>query len=121
MNQRELKQRLALNEALERDLNALQTPWSNGSGDDVTNNRHEFWCECTQPACGQKIALNKREWDEVRSDPDHFFVAPGHVDHRIAEVVTRSERYWVVEKQDEAAREVAERTDPVRHPVLEDE
>ncbi len=110
----DLKERLALNESIERDLNAATANWRDDSSDEAM---HLFWCECSQPLCGALLKIFKHEWDEVRADPHRFFVAPGHVDHRLGEIVERAERFWVVEKTDAIARNVTERTDPVRHPL----
>jgi hypothetical protein len=113
-----LKERLALNESIERDLNAVTAEWRNGAGEKETR---LFWCECSQPLCGARLEVKKDEWDSVRADPHRFFVAPGHVDRRIGELVERRERFWVVEKTDSIARNVTERTDPIRNPLLADE
>jgi hypothetical protein len=117
MDTHHLKERLALNESIERDLNASTVNWRNEPRD----KERLFWCECSQPLCGSRLEINKDEWDAVRADPHRFFVAPGHVDHRIGELVERRERFWVVEKTDSIARDVTERTDPIRNPLLADE
>ena len=113
-----LKERLALNESIERDLNAATAKWRNSTGE---GERGSFWCECSQPICGAHLKIFKHEWDAVRADPHRFFVAPGHVDHCIDELVERGEQFWVVEKTDSIARNITERTDPVRNPLFADE
>jgi hypothetical protein len=53
------------------------------------------------------------EYEAVRSDATQFCVAPGdsHVDLAIEDVVTASDRFWVVEKKGVAA-ELARSVDP---------
>lgn len=113
-NLRHLKERLALHESIERDLNASTANWRSSASEEAM---HLLWCECSEPLCGALLKVSKHEWDAVRADPHRFFVAPGHVDHRIGETVEEGERFWVVEKTDSIARNVTERTDPVRHPL----
>jgi hypothetical protein len=115
INERVINERLALNEAIERDLNALQAHWSEGR-----QNPQGFWCECSRPDCNQMIEVFKREWDAVRASPYLFFVAPRHDEPRIANVVDMIDRFWVVEKVDPTAKRIAEQTDPATHPILGD-
>jgi hypothetical protein len=72
---RALEERLAINEAIERDLNAATARWFDMPGG--RERRHSFWCECTEPECGELLLILKSEWDRVRSNPRRFFVASG--------------------------------------------
>jgi hypothetical protein len=69
-------------------------------------------CECGNPECLEQIALSLREYEEIRSDPTHFVVVPGHGEPSVDTVVSDQEGYSVVRKDDPDAREVVERTDP---------
>jgi hypothetical protein len=80
---------------------------------------HAFWravsdwiCECPDVSCTERITMSPEEYEELRSDPTHFAVAPDmkHVQPEVESVVERHEQYWVVEKKGEAA-EVAEDRD----------
>lgn len=68
----------------------------------------EFVCECSRLGCNEVVQLTIAEYEKVRSDPRHFFIAPGH-DGPAEGVVDAGDRYWVVEKRGEAG-EVAEQT-----------
>ena len=72
----------------------------------------EWVCECADEACTERIAMTPEEYEELRSNATHFAVAPAemHVVPEVERVVEERERYWVVEKQGEAA-EVAEELD----------
>ncbi len=107
-----IKSRLALNEAIERDLNALKAHWN-----DDSERSQGFWCECSRPDCNRMIQVFKHEWDAVRSSPYRFIVAPGHDEPWIALVIDKSDRFWTVLKNDAAAKRIAEETDPASNPI----
>lgn len=68
-------------------------------------------CECDASECDQRLTVQASEYERVRQDPRLFFVAPGHEDERIEEVVEEDRReYLIVRKRGDAAAE-AERTD----------
>jgi hypothetical protein len=56
---------------------------------------------------------SKEEWREVRSRPERFAIAPGHVavdvEPGIEEIVKQYEHFWIVEKRGEAGEIAAER------------
>jgi len=67
---------------------------------DVDEPRYwQFVCECASTACVDHIELTKEEYEEVRDDPTHFAVLPGHEEPGIETVARRTERFVVVEKQ----------------------
>ena len=70
-----------------------------------------FVCECGNLDCLERLDLSRAAYEEVRSDPKRFLVAPGHEDLGVARVVAHAEGYLVVAKIDEAA-EVAIENDP---------
>lgn len=114
-----LKERLALNEAIERDVNTTKADLLEAA-DAESVPPQMFWCECSRAACEERLEINEEEWKRVRSDPHLFFIVEGHEDSRISRVVERTDRFWVVEKTDAIARGVVERTDPAKHPLLSD-
>ena len=69
--------------------------------------RIEVLCECGKDPCSATIELTIAEYDEAHRERDRFVVVPGHEDEQIERVVTRTERYRVVDKFGEA-EEVAE-------------
>lgn len=66
-------------------------------------------CECDDGSCAERFIVTVAEYELVRSDPLLFFVAPGHEDPRIEQVVRQKDTHLVVRKVGEAA-EVAEET-----------
>jgi hypothetical protein len=71
-----------------------------------------YLCECGNQDCFTRVQLTHAEYEEVRSSPTTFFVAPGHEDLSAGEIVVKdSGRYRIVEKRG-AEGEIAERTDP---------
>lgn len=60
----------------------------------------EWICECANDDCTQGVEMLIAEYERVRSDGVHFFVAPGeeHVWPDVDRVTERNDRYWVVEK-----------------------
>ena len=96
--------RVAHNEAAFRAINAE-------IADDTTHHRVGFLCECGHATCRRIVELGVAEYREVRADPRHFFVLPGHEIPSAERVVTRVEdSYLVVEKGPE-----------VDHIVLDDQ
>jgi len=68
-------------------------------------------CECADEFCVTELSLRRSAYERVRAVPEHFAVAPDHVEQRFERVVERYPHYWVVEKVG-AAGEVAKETDP---------
>jgi hypothetical protein len=101
------EERIAENEAFFRDLNERKAEWLRGGLQAAG-----FQCECWRMDCGVRIQLSGREWQEVRSRPERFAVAPGHtaidIEAGVEEVVKKYEHFWIVEKRGEA-RDVAEK------------
>ena len=70
-----------------------------------------FRCECARLGCNLLVELSISDYEQVRSDPRRFVLAPGHELPEHERVVKRHAAYEVVEKQGEAAR-AAEESDP---------
>src|SRR5215208_187169 len=102
------EERIAENEAFCRDLNRSKADWLR-SGLAAAG----FRCECWRIECSERIRLSRREWQEVRSRPERFAIAPGHtaidVEPGVEEVVKKYEDFWIVEKRGEAGEEAAKR------------
>jgi hypothetical protein len=94
--------RVAYNEDWSRRLNERKAEWiENGfvaAG---------FRCECFEPDCGVRIRLSGAEWRKVRSKPNRFAVAPGHIDAELECMVEEQPHFWIVDKLGKAG-EVAE-------------
>jgi hypothetical protein len=101
---------LARNEAAHRDLNEqIEQRVLLFTGEEPS---FGIVCECDQPDCELRLTVQATEYERVREDPLLFFVAPGHEDNRVEDVVEGERReYLVVRKRGQAAVE-AERSNP---------
>jgi hypothetical protein len=64
----------------------------------------EFLCECGASegqagSCEEHVSMTIDEYEQVRSQDDRFAVAPGHETAAIESVVTRTERFVIVDKR----------------------
>jgi hypothetical protein len=103
------EERVARNETLFRQVNERIKDVSDGVD---TASPTDFLCECGDPECTEPVSLTPIEYEEVRRNPRHFAILPGHDDPEIEVVVARNERFAVVEKTDPAAARIAVRKDP---------
>ena len=101
------EERAARNEALFRELNERVE----GLVGAVDLGRIRFVCECGNLECLERVQLTRAAYEDVRSDPTRFVVAPGHENPTIERAVARGEGYLVVEKVEHAAQ-VATEHDP---------
>ena len=99
-------ERIAKNETLWREVNERIREVTTYDGE------IEFLCECGDPTCAQPIAMSVPEYEEVRADPTHFLVVPGHVIPDIEHVVSSKGRYEVVAKREGQPAAIATETDP---------
>jgi hypothetical protein len=74
--------------------------------------RVPFICECATESCVAVVNLSLAEYEEVRSVPTRFFVAPGHQGSEgPVTMLEDREQYLLVEKGGRAG-EVATELDP---------
>jgi hypothetical protein len=107
------EERLAKNEALFREVNErVAEVAANFIEVEKRGGQVEFTCECGRADCAEPIAMTVVEYEAVRALPTRFAVAPAHEQPEVETVVERHPSYFVVEKQDEDAQEVARETDP---------
>jgi hypothetical protein len=71
----------------------------------------DFFCECGDIECMEKIRMTIAEYEELRSEPRRFGVKPGHEDQTVERIVEERTGYIVVEKIGDAG-ERAEELDP---------
>ena len=106
------EKRLGANEALFREVNErvaeVAEQFLAGESPATVN----FSCECGDGGCVEKMAMSVDEYEAVRAKATQFAVVPGHEVPDIERVVSRHTGYFVVEKQDPDAEEVARETDP---------
>jgi uncharacterized Zn finger protein len=95
-------ERMARNEMLFRDLNEQVEFVANRLDSDP--HTFEFFCECADVDCTLRLPMALAVYEEVRSDPTLFVVAPGHERREIEEVLRQTDGYQVVRKKGEAGR-----------------
>jgi hypothetical protein len=105
------EERLALNEVLFRKAN--ERIEESAERADQEPERIDFYCECADIDCDERIVVSAHEFDSVRTRPTQFLVLPGHEQPDIETVVLRTPVYLVVEKRGEAAEFVKEQLDDV--------
>ncbi len=103
------QERLALNEALFREVNERVRAIAAAHGDD--DHVYEFYCECSNADCTFQLQATLADYEAVRAHGDRFMIAPSHSLPEIETVVERTDKRWVVEKQGEPA-ELVEELDP---------
>jgi len=93
-----------LNERIEEDRLRVQPSLS------------EWICECWDETCGLPVKLTIAEYEAVRAEPTHFFVAPSeeHLSPDIEYIVRQEPRYWVIAKKGVGAEMSRREQDPRR-------
>jgi hypothetical protein len=91
-----------------------------GAGDKSSAYEEDAICECANDECSERISISETEYADLRRHGTWFAVAPGeeHVFADVERVVERRDRYWVVEKLDQAAK-VAKKLDPRARQTIE--
>ena len=94
------KDRVVRNEALFRELNErvreIEETLTARGVEPVEFG--EYFCECGLESCTDKIRLTPEEYEQVRASPLRFAILPGHQVDEVENVVSRTERFEVVEK-----------------------
>jgi hypothetical protein len=103
------EEQVARNEALFREVNERIKEASEAV---ATLLETGFVCECGDPECTEPLSLTPVEYEEVRREPTHFLIVPGHIEPEIEVVIARNERFAVVAKTDPQAARIAVREDP---------
>jgi hypothetical protein len=72
----------------------------------------DFYCECDDPACHERVEVPLTDYEEVRTEATHFIVRPGHENDRFERVVARRGPFAVVNKVHGAVAAIVARLDP---------
>ena len=106
----ERHRRVALNEALFREVNErlgdINDTLSSVTGVMV------IICECGDLACTQQLTIPETNYEHLRSDPTWFAIVPGHGVATVEVIVSRHDGYDIVQKREGTAAAHAEATDP---------
>jgi len=103
----ERERRIGSNEALFREVNERISRIQDDFGQAQS---FEIVCECGRSDCEERLQISHQAYRQVRSNPLHFVVVPGHENPDMERVIERDKTYVVIEKTDEEAAEVAEET-----------
>jgi hypothetical protein len=109
----ERREEIAKTEALFRDVNERIAEAS----DRFDAPEAEFMCECSDPACVERIEVPLAEYEEVREEPTQFLLDPQHVKPEVERIVDRRRGYAIVEKFDEVVAHIARQLDPRAEPA----
>ena len=74
----------------------------------------DFVCECADPQCAHRVTAELEDYEEVRSEPTHFLLAPGHHKPQVEEIVERTGEFEVVEKVEPLMVRIVRRLNPRR-------
>ena len=59
----------------------------------------EFVCECGHLSCTASVRLTVDEYEQVRGEPTHFAMLPGHQIEDVEDVIFENDRYAVARKK----------------------
>ena len=100
------KARLAQNEDFFRGVNERVNEKAESHG--LDSHRYEFFCECSDAACTERISLTLPEYEHIRAAPARFVVKKNHVIQEIEHVIETVPDYVVIEKHGEAGKVAVE-------------
>jgi hypothetical protein len=106
MTERELK--IARTESLFRDVNERIAETSERFAADEA----EFMCECSDPACAERLEVPLEVYEDVRADATTFLLNPDHVEADVEKIVRRRSGYAIVKKVDEAVARIVRQLNP---------
>jgi hypothetical protein len=58
----------------------------------------DFYCECSDDTCTERIPMTFQEYDELHNSPAKFVLAPGHQSPMVEKVVKADGERTVVKK-----------------------
>lgn len=103
-------ERVSRNEALFRQVNERLKEI--GASFSLVSESVDFVCECGSASCAAPIRMTLEEYERVRSEPELFFVVPGHETEDVESVVESHDGYDVVRKGTGLPARLARETNP---------
>jgi hypothetical protein len=104
------QKRIGLNEAVFREVNERINDLADQFG--LEDQPLDLVCECGDAACVERISMSRDEYEELRADPTHFAVYPGHETADFEAIVERRGGYDIVRKHEGGPAALAQATDP---------
>ena len=96
------KARHAQNEDFFREVNERISEKAESHG--LDSHKYEFFCECSDATCTERVKLTMSEYEYIRSEPTRFVVKNDHVVTEIEHVVETVPDHMIIEKHGEAGR-----------------
>ena len=96
------KARLAKNENFFREVNERISDSAESHGTSI--HHYDFFCECSDSACMERVLLTLAEYEHIRAEPTRFVVKKNHVIREIEHVVESVPDHMVIEKHGEAGK-----------------
>ncbi|MGH3004249.1 MAG: hypothetical protein ACRDM1_16555 [Gaiellaceae bacterium] len=100
------KEQMARNEDVFRQINERIDLAALAHGRD--HHRYEFFCECSDLNCVERVTATLEEYAYARADPARFLVVKGHALGEIEHVVGGARDHVFVEKDGAAGRAAVE-------------
>jgi len=96
------ERRLAENEVVFRQLNNEIKDFVLVDGKDTVyaNRPLNFYCECSNMDCRERIAITAQTYDGLHGGPKEFLVKTGHAMPEIEIVVKQGDGFMLVEKKE---------------------
>jgi len=108
----ERERRIGLNESVFREVNERIEEAADSFG--LAEPPLNLVCECGDAQCVEQISMLRSAYEELRSEPTHFAVFPGHEIPEVEEIVEKRKGYDLIRKHEGGPADVARETDP-RH------
>jgi hypothetical protein len=106
----ERERRIGLNEGVFREVNEQID--AAAMRFELADQPLDFVCECADPSCTERITMRHADYEELRAEPTHFAVFPGHETPGVEEVIARRTSYDIVRKYEPEPARLARKTDP---------
>lgn len=59
----------------------------------------QFYCECADEKCAGRVIINLHTYNEIHKQNNRFVILPGHEVASVEDVVTKNDKYEVVQKK----------------------
>jgi hypothetical protein len=100
----------AINETRSRQTNEWIEQENDRFGAD--NPMDEYRCECSDGTCADVVSLTRAEYETVRADGLHFFIATHHENPELDGLIVEYDRYSIVAKLPGEPARIALGSDP---------
>lgn len=92
------ERRLIENEVIFRQVNRDVKEFLKEEDNTGVNEPVDFYCECSDPECTDRIQLTIKKYEELHKDKKRFITRPDHEFNEVENVISKEGDYQVVEK-----------------------